>query len=341
MAEGQRSASRAGRELGRLGARKGGRARARALTPAERTEIARRAVRARWAKSGKGPPPAAPGIVPGAATARSLFRGPLTLAGIRVEGHVLSDGRRVLGDEGVVEAFTGGTGSGGLDRVLGKLPEDQRPVAGVPTVPFRVPGRPGVEVGYEASTVVSLAGVFLAARAAGPLKKQPARAAETAEALVRDAAAVGMVGLIDEATGYAKVRVRQSARRSLQAFIAEDIGRWASYFPKEFWAQLARLDDADSPRRRSIGWATYVMLFVYDAIDADVGRELRRPPGDAPFRPTVLQWLDEIGPRRLERRMAAIVTEMQGCADMDGFTSAFAKVLHQGPSRAELAAGDD
>jgi hypothetical protein len=32
---------------------------------------------------------------------------------------------------------------------------------------------------------------------------------------------------------------------------------------------------------------------------------------------------------------------MQGCADMDGFASAFAKVLHQGPSQAELAAGDD
>ena len=53
MADDRKKASSAGRELGRLGAKKGGRARARSLTPAERSEIARRAVRARWAKTGK------------------------------------------------------------------------------------------------------------------------------------------------------------------------------------------------------------------------------------------------------------------------------------------------
>jgi hypothetical protein len=36
--------------LGRLGAQKGGRARAEKLTPEQRSEIARKAVQARWAK---------------------------------------------------------------------------------------------------------------------------------------------------------------------------------------------------------------------------------------------------------------------------------------------------
>lgn len=39
--------------LGRLGAKKGGVARARALSPKRRREIARKAARARWAKAGK------------------------------------------------------------------------------------------------------------------------------------------------------------------------------------------------------------------------------------------------------------------------------------------------
>ena len=47
--EGQQRRTRARQARGR----EGGRARARALSPAERSEIARRAVRARWAKSGK------------------------------------------------------------------------------------------------------------------------------------------------------------------------------------------------------------------------------------------------------------------------------------------------
>lgn len=40
--------SAAARELGRLGGRKGGHARARVLSPARRSEIARKAARARW-----------------------------------------------------------------------------------------------------------------------------------------------------------------------------------------------------------------------------------------------------------------------------------------------------
>ena len=39
--------------LGRLGAQKGGRARAKKLTPEQRSEIARKAVQARWAKKPK------------------------------------------------------------------------------------------------------------------------------------------------------------------------------------------------------------------------------------------------------------------------------------------------
>ncbi len=141
MAEDRKKASSAGRELGRLGAKKGGKARARSLTPAERSEIARRAVQARWAKSGRvvAAPTGVPTPVGG--EVRSLYRGPLSIAGFEFEAHVLSDGRRVLDRSAVVEAFTGGTDPAGLDRALGKLPETGRRLLPVPTVSFRVPGR--------------------------------------------------------------------------------------------------------------------------------------------------------------------------------------------------------
>jgi len=50
--------------LGRLGGKKGGPARAAVLTPEQRSESARKAVRARWsrAKSGSGPVAAMPGF---------------------------------------------------------------------------------------------------------------------------------------------------------------------------------------------------------------------------------------------------------------------------------------
>jgi hypothetical protein len=338
MAEVRKEASSAGRELGRLGAKKGGRARARSLTPAERSEIARRAVRARWAKSGKVLTAPGEDVPPVEELARSLFRGPLTVAGIEFEGHVLSDGRRALGEDGVVGAFTGGADSGDLDRVLRKLPDvGRRP----PTVSFRVPGRPGTTAGFEAGAVIAIADLFLSARATGPMKKQPARAAVVAESIVRAAAVVGIVGLVDDATGYARVKTKQSTQRTLQAFIAEDVGQWASRFPKEFWDELARLEGGASSKQRSVGWARHVMLFVYDAIDPDVGRELRRPPGDPAFRPTIPQWLHDVGGGRIDSQMASIVSGMHRCDDMDDFSAMFAKVLHKGPSHMPLPEGDD
>ena len=51
--------SEAAKELSRLGAAKGGFARARKLSPEERSESARKAVQARWEKAGKIPLPRA------------------------------------------------------------------------------------------------------------------------------------------------------------------------------------------------------------------------------------------------------------------------------------------
>ncbi len=340
MAEDRKKASSAGRELGRLGAKKGGRARARALTPAERSEIARRAVQARWAKAGRGVAATDVKDARAGGEVRSLYRGPLAIAGFEFEVHVLNNGQRVLDRDGVVEAFTGATDPAGLDRVLGKLPELGRRTLAVPTVSFRVPGRRATVVGLASETVLAIADAFLAARVAGPLKKQPARSAAVAESFVRATAAAGLVGRVDDATGYAKVRARQSAQRTLQAFIAEDLGRWASRFPKEFWAELARLDGATSAKGRSIAWSRYVLLFVYDAVDPDVGRELRRAAGDPAFRPSVAGWLEEMGRSRLDSRMDSIVEGLRRCGDLDEFTSMFAKVLHKGPSHTLLLDDD-
>jgi hypothetical protein len=55
-------------------------------------------------------------------------------------------------------------------------------------------------------------------------------------------------------------------------------------FPPEFWIELARLEGIKySPQHRPIRWGKYVMMFVYDAVDPDVGRELRNVNPQPPF----------------------------------------------------------
>lgn len=87
----------------------------------------------------------------------------------------------------------------------------------------------------------------------------------------------GIIALIDEATGYQKVRARNALQVKLQAFIADELQEWAVMFPESFWIELARLEGVRYPARsRPLRWGKYVMLFVYDAIDEDVGRQLRK-----------------------------------------------------------------
>jgi hypothetical protein len=124
----EKSASAAARELSRLGASKGGSARAQKLTPAERSKIARDAVRTRWAKEGKDL--AAPQEVH-TTLPYSMFRGPLSIGDVEFEGHVLNDLRRVLTQGAVVRVLTGGTDSSNLGRYLRRLStfndDDRRP----------------------------------------------------------------------------------------------------------------------------------------------------------------------------------------------------------------------
>src|SRR6267142_2492559 len=104
---------------------KGGKARANVLTPDERREIARNAVRARWAKAGKLKQPLEPAApeVPQPATAASpaenlpfsMFRGMLKIGAVEMECHVLNDGRRVFTQTEMVRVLTAGKGSTNLD----------------------------------------------------------------------------------------------------------------------------------------------------------------------------------------------------------------------------------
>src|SRR5258705_5699263 len=134
MSESTSDASEAGRNLSKLGATKGGRARANVLTPEERHRIAKQAAQARWAKAGKAillnDEDATGPIVLGRRRERttpesdmpfSLFRGTLDFGQTTIECHVLNDHRRVLTQTEVVRVLTGGTVSGNLLRYLSRL----------------------------------------------------------------------------------------------------------------------------------------------------------------------------------------------------------------------------
>jgi len=335
--EPSRSSSNAGRRLSKTGASKGGRTRAQLLTPAERSLIARDAVNTRWAKAGKKLAADLPKSVGSTELPHSLFRGSLDIGTITFECHVLSDQRRVLTQREVVRLLSGGRDSSNLQRYLTRNPLVPVDFLDGRIIEFRVPGVAQNAHGYEASVLIDICDFYVQAREENLLKPTQIPLAATANIIIRACAKVGIEALIDEATGYQQVRAKRALQLKLQAFIAEEMQEWVARFPDEFWYELARLEGIEySPQHRPLRWGKYVMMFIYDAIDPDVGRELRAKNPNPRFKSNHHQWLKEFGQTRLNNQIQQVIAIMKLCDDMDDFRRKFARVFKKGPLQLEL-----
>lgn len=327
-----------------LPAQKGGRARASVLTAEERREIARGAARARWAKAGKVPAEAPvveeepEPVLDEEATPYSMFRGNLEIGDIEFECHVLNNGRRVLAQREVVRVLSGGRDSGNLNRYLENNPLYTEGFLDGRIVPFRMPKNPLTAIGYEAELLIEICDMYLQARDQKMLKANQQPMAKMAEVIVRSCAKVGLIALIDEATGYQKVREKQALQLKLQAFIADEMQEWVKMFPDAFWYELARLEGVHySPRHRPIRWGKYVMAFVYDAIDEDVGNTLREVNPNPQYKRNHHQWLKTHGRQRVNDQIQQVIAIMKLCDDMPDFRKKFERVFAKGPLQLELA----
>lgn len=331
--------------LSELGSAKGGKARASVLTKEELSEIGRKAVQARWAKAGKlkaATPEPEPAEAVGDQSERSvkhdkmpfsMFRGTLKIGDIGMECHVLSDGRRVFTQTEMVRVLTAGKGSTNLDVHVRGNPMITNELAEKKIVEFKIPGNPQIAKGREATVLIEICDKYLEARDQKLLRTGgQKRNAVQAEIIMRSCAKVGIIALIDEATGYQQVRAKNALQLKLQAFIAEELQEWARMFPDEFWFELARLEGVHySPRSRPLRWGKYIMAFVYDAIDKDVGKELRRKNPNPHHRKNHHQWLREFGKDKLIGQIQSVITIMKLCEDMTDFRKKFAKVFSKTP----------
>jgi hypothetical protein len=320
-------------------AAKGGKARASVLTSEERKAIARSAARARW---GNGPDEQASDSMDHSEDTDlreasypdesnlpiALFPGKMDLGGTPCTVYVLDNRKRVMAQREVVRVLTGNL-KGGLDRYLHALREYLDPEAILSqAIRFKIPGAPREGNGYEATLLLDICDAYLRARDAGVLNGQQLELAKRAEIITRACAKVGIIALIDEATGYQEFREKQELQLKLQAFIAEDMQDWARMFQPEFWFELARLEGIHySPRSRPLRWGKYIMAFVYDAIDEDVGKQLRSKNPDPHYKQNHHQWLKEFGRQKVHDQIERVITIMKLCDNMEEFRSKFARVF--------------
>ena len=134
--------------------------------------------------------------------------------------------------------------------------------------------------GYEATALVDFCNLILDARAAGKIKTDRQRIiAEQCEILVKSFAKVGIIALVDEATGYQYEREKDELQKILRAYISEELLSWQQRFPDIFYKELFRLNGWDftvkgiKKRPQVIGKWTNTL--VYEQLPKGVLKKLK------------------------------------------------------------------
>jgi hypothetical protein len=261
---------------------KGGTARAKATTQEQRSEIAKAGGLARWAKVNS---------IPSAEFGSA--DNPLRVGDIELDCFVLNNAQRVISQRGLFR---------GLNFARGGPREDMRADEGGAELPrfatqgwllsflsndllmalrnpilFSAPGIPRV-YGYPATILPDLCDAILAARAAGKTTARQDVIVQRAELLVRAFARVGIIALVDEATGYQQFRARDELQKILAAYISPELMPYTSRFPQNFYSELHRVRGwnyapGSNKRNHYIGRLTNEL--IYKQLPPGILEELR------------------------------------------------------------------
>jgi len=309
------------------GRAKGGLARAASLSGKERSAIAQRAAEARWSKD-----------VP-----HSTHEGVLAIGDASIPCAVLNDKTRVLTQLGFLRALgrgrpTGGSSQGtagdGLPAFLSAdnlkpfISEELRR-ASAPIVfrSHRGGGKGGNQAfGYTAELLPQVCNVYLEARQKRALSAQQRHVAEACEILIRALAHVGIIALVDEATGYEEVRDKLALQAILDAYLRKELAAWAKRFPDDFYRQIFRLRNwqwKGMKVNRPQVVANYTKDFVYARLAPGILEELqvRMPKDDKGRNKGALTQLftEDVGHPALAQHLHAVTALMTASRSWDDF----------------------
>ncbi|WP_194863365.1 P63C domain-containing protein [Myxococcus sp. AB036A] len=297
MAEEKNRKASKNRAAATLGA-KGGKARAAKLSKEQKNEIAKKGALARW----------------GDRPVQATHAGTINIVGSEFICANLPDGRRVISEKHVMEALDRGysgyysqrdaqSGGEAVPRILSPkalrpfFPTDEsalqllQPIAFLPPPGQQKQAIHGKQVlkGINAEALAVVCEIWLKARDSGALTGEAQlRTAAKADILIRGLARIGIVALVDEATGFQRERARNALAEVLEAFVTTELAKWEKTFGDDFYREMFRIrgwDPNDFLKRPGVvgRWTTDI---VYK----------RLAPG-------VLQRLQEVIPRDSKGRL--------------------------------------
>jgi|CXWL01.1.fsa_nt_gi hypothetical protein len=305
-----------------------------------RSEIARGAALSRWGKE-------IPFVT---------HDGSLVIADREISCAVLSNGKRLLNQQTFLQAIgrartaKGKTGSASL--APGQLPpflaaDNLRQFVPLDlwehATPIEFRARGGVKAyGYDAVLLPMVCEVYLSARDAGQDTSAQKHIVRACDLLMRGLARVGIIALVDEATGYQEDRAKNELQLILAKYIAAELMPWVKRFPDDFFRHIYRLQGwqyRPGTAKRTPQVGRLINKYIYEELPPAVLAELREknPVTEKGYRAHKHhQYLtDHTGHPHLDRQITAVMTLMAVSDDREAFEHNFSRVFGK-PFQARL-----
>ncbi len=305
-----------------------GKARMKAMSPTERRDNARLAAEARWS----------------ADLPMADFEGTFNIGQVELSAAVLRDETRIITQATFLRALgrsrSPKAGTGVLSTVDelpfflqadalksfidSDLTESTKPI-------FYRTKKGGKGVGYNARSLKKVAEVYLqfrdaSLRATGKIPARYEGMILAADTLIRALAEIGIVALVDEATGFQEVRQRHALQDILDAFLLKELAAWAKRFPDDFYKEIYRLRGWEWRGRKfnpPQAVAGYTTDFVYERLAPGIREELekRMPKDSGGKRKGRLHQLftEDIGHPALAQHLHAVITLMKASKNWNQF----------------------
>ena len=329
-------------------ASKGGIARSEVLPPERRSQIARQGGKARWAD-----------------LPYATHDGPLELGDAIIQSAVLNDKRRVLTQSDVMRALGRARQAKGRSYYDGdvNLPVFLTAKNLKPFIPnelhvtssqieFRRKGG-GKAFGYPAELLPKICGVFIDADDAGKLAKNQKHVAQKARVLLRGLAEVGIIALVDEATGYQEERPKDELQKILAAYISPSLLPWTERFPIDFFKEMFRVygwpwpfEDGDYKGPLGPRYAGKIIKkIIFENLPTGVVEELERlnPPNAKWQRKSRMTQLltSDIGHPHVEKLVAVNTALFRISDNRNEFWRAYSKAFPKLGDQLELEIHDE
>lgn len=225
------------------------------------------------------------------------YTGQLILGDKTVDCYVLDNGERVISLRATMKAIanieSGALGDYiGVDALKSYINRD---LVLAEIKEFNIPGTQLKGKGITAENFLDICRAYVNALQNDALKTDRQKEiAMQCSILLASCAKVGLIALIDEATGYQYDRAETALQLKLKAFIADEMRDWEKTFPDELWEQFGRLTKwRGALHSRPKWWGKLVMELVYEGLDADVAAYLKKHKPPPVHRKNYFQWLSE------------------------------------------------